>query len=127
RRALALAGRPRSARLAGVVTQVMMRSVRFCRRLAATTRPMASPGADQALTLELARAYRHSAATCWFSNNSIGMICDILSAVECAESEPASGVLASAYAELGGILGVVGLRQIGERVLPRALEVAEMS
>ena len=126
-RALALAGRPRSARLAGVVTQVLMRSVRFCRRLAATTRPLANPGADQALTLELARAYRHSAATCWFSNNSIGMICDILSAVECAESAPASSVLASAYAELGGILGVVGLRQIGERVLPRALDVAEMS
>jgi class 3 adenylate cyclase len=127
RHALALAGRPRSARLAGVVTQVLMRSVRFCRRLGANTSPTAEPDPKQTLTLEVAKAYRHSAAACWFSNDSVGMICDILSAVECAETAPTSSVLASAYAELGGILGVVGLRRIGERTLPRALGVAEMS
>jgi hypothetical protein len=104
-----------------------MRSVRFCRRLTATTSPTAKPDPKQALTLEVTRAYRHSAAACWFSNDSVGLFCDILSAVECAESAPASSVLASAYAELGGILGVVGLRRIGERILPRALGVAEMS
>jgi hypothetical protein len=104
-----------------------MRSVRFCRRLGATTSPTAKPDPKQALILEVARAYRHSAAACWFSNDSVGMICDILSAVECAETAPTSSVLASAYAELGGILGVVGLRQIGERILPRALDVAEIS
>jgi tetratricopeptide (TPR) repeat protein len=127
RRALALAGRPRPGRLAGVLTQAAMRAARVCRRHAANTGPIAKADPKQTLTLEVARAYRHSAAVCWFSNDSLGMTCDILSAVECAEKAPASSVLASAYAELGGILGVVGLRRVGERILRRALDVAEIS
>jgi class 3 adenylate cyclase len=127
RQALALAGRPRPGMRAGVVAQAVTRAARSYRRHTATTDSIAKADPKQTLTLEVARAYRHSAAFCWFSNDSIGMTCDILSAVESAKAAPASGVLASAYAELGGILGVVGLRRIGERILRRALDVAEIS
>jgi class 3 adenylate cyclase/tetratricopeptide (TPR) repeat protein len=126
RRALALAGRPRPSRLAGVVAHGVLRAARSSWRHV-IARPIAATDPRQTLTLDLAKAYRHSAAVCWFSNDSLGMTCDILGAVECGETAPASSVLASAYAELGGILGVIGLRKIGEPILRRALGVAQTS
>jgi class 3 adenylate cyclase/tetratricopeptide (TPR) repeat protein/energy-coupling factor transporter ATP-binding protein EcfA2 len=127
RRALALAGRARPPALAGLVRQGVGRTARFCLRRASKAQVAAGGNPEETLILELARTYRHSAAVSWFANDSIGMTCDILGAVECAEAAPASGVLASAYAELGGILSVVGLRRVGARMLRRALAIAEIS
>lgn len=74
--------------------------------------------------LEVAQAYRHSAEVCYFSNDMIGMICDSISSVECAEAAPPSAVLASASTELGGVLAIAGFRRVGERILRRAIRVA---
>ena len=75
--------------------------------------------------MDVARAYRHSAEVCYFNNDMLGMICDSVSAVAYASSLPPSAVLAGASTELGGILSIAGLRRIGERILQRAISMAE--
>ncbi len=127
RRALALTGRSRPSSRVGLVGEAMTRAARACLRQVWSRRSIGKTNPKPTLALELARTYRHSAAVSWFANDAVGMTCDILGAVECAEAAPVSAVLASAYAELGGILSVVGLRRIGARTLARALEAAEAS
>ena len=73
----------------------------------------------------MARAFRHSAEVCYFNNDMLGMICDSINAVAYASSVPPSAVLAGASTELGGILSIAGLRRIGERILNRAISMAE--
>ncbi len=75
--------------------------------------------------LDVARAFRHSAEVCYFNNDMVGMICDSVNAVVHASSAPPSAVLAGAATELGGILSIAGLRRIGERILNRAIAMAE--
>ena len=75
--------------------------------------------------LDVARAYRHSAEVCYFNNDLVGMVADSIGAVAYASSLPPSAVLAGASAELGGILSIAGLRRIGERILNRAIAMAE--
>ena len=74
--------------------------------------------------IEVARAYRHSANVCYYNNDMIGMICDSISAVDCAEVAGAPAELASASTELGGVLGIAGFQWTGERILRRAIAVA---
>lgn len=78
---------------------------------------------DRTLALDLARAYRHSAAYCFFSNDPVAMVCDTVAAVEWAQAVAPCADQASAYAELGGLLGIAGLRRIGEQLLGRAVEL----
>ena len=82
-------------------------------------------GRRSATTLDVARAFRHSAEVCYFNNDMLGMICDSIGAVAYASSLPPSAVLAGASTELGGILSIAGLRRIGERILHRAIAMAE--
>ena len=80
---------------------------------------------DARRALDIARAYRHSAEVCYFNNDMLGMLCDSVSAVTAAASQGPSAVLAGASTELGGILSIAGLRRAGERILQRAIAVAE--
>ena len=80
---------------------------------------------DARRALDIARAYRHSAEVCYFNNDMLGMICDSVSAVTAAASQGPSAVLAGASTELGGILSIAGLRRTGERILQRAIAMAE--
>jgi class 3 adenylate cyclase/tetratricopeptide (TPR) repeat protein len=98
--------------------------VRFCRLNVRRGIPSA-PAAGAETILDVARAFRHSAEVCYFNNDIIGMICDSVGAVAYASSLPPSAVLAGAAAELGGILSIAGLRRIGERILNRAIAMAE--
>jgi energy-coupling factor transporter ATP-binding protein EcfA2 len=120
--ALRLAGRTRPHTPAGLVAQA---GVRVCgmavRRLFRSRRR----DLDAAKIMDIARAYRHSAEVCYFNNDMIGMICDSVGAVAFASHLPPSAVLAGASTELGGILSVAGLRRIGERILQRAIAMAE--
>ena len=82
--ALRLAGGPVRIRTIGLVAQASCPSVRngdcgvcFRRR---GRRRMPSQ------TLDVARAYRHSAEVCYFNNDMLGMICDSISAVACASA-----------------------------------------
>jgi tetratricopeptide (TPR) repeat protein len=77
--------------------------------------------------LELARVYRHSTAECFFANDPLGLFCDSVSAIERARRAPPSVVLAGAYAELGGLFVIAGLRRLGRGVLRRAVRVAELA
>ncbi len=122
RQALSLAGQARPRTYAGLLLRAAFRGMRvYLRRVFAPN----SHRGDSSLTLELARAYRHSAEVCYFNNDTLGMICDSVSAVERAEAAEPSAVLAGAATELGGILTVAGLRRIGEKTLQRAIDVAE--
>lgn len=76
-------------------------------------------------TMDVARAFRHSGEVCYFDNRMFGMLCDSLSAVASATALGPSAVLVGASTELGGIVSVGGLRQTGERILERAMEMAE--
>jgi tetratricopeptide (TPR) repeat protein len=111
--------RPHSA--AALLAQA---AFRLCRLGARRTLPGA-PAAGAATTMDVARAFRHSAEVCYFNNDMLGMICDSISAVVQASSLPPSAVLAGASAELGGILSIAGLRRIGERILHGAIAMAE--
>jgi class 3 adenylate cyclase/tetratricopeptide (TPR) repeat protein len=78
-------------------------------------------------TMDVARAFRHSGEVCYFDNRMFGMLCDSLSAVAYATALGPSAVLVGASTELGGIVSVGGLRQTGERILERAIEMAEQA
>jgi hypothetical protein len=80
---------------------------------------------DSTQALDIACAYQHSAEVCYFNNDLVGMVCDDICAVATASRLPPSAVLAGASTQLGGILSVAGLRRIGERILQRAIAVAE--
>ena len=127
RRALGLAGIPRSARRGALSLKAVGRGARLgWHRFQSPNRPP-NVDADLALALEAAESYRHSAAACWFSNDWLGMICDSVSAAERAAISPNSAVFARSYAELGAILCVVGARWLGERILGRAQDIAAAS
>jgi class 3 adenylate cyclase/tetratricopeptide (TPR) repeat protein len=83
------------------------------------------PIAEGDHTIDVARAFRHSGEVCYFDNRMFGMLCDSLSAVAYATALGPSAVLVGASTELGGIVSVGGLRQTGERILQRAIEMAE--
>lgn len=120
--ALRLAGRPRARTRVGMV-------LRSCGHVCGMPlrRYRSQPPAPAAATrlLDLARAYRHSAEVSYFNNDMLGMICDSVSAVAAASALPPSPELVGASTELGGILSVAGLRSIGERILHRAIALAE--
>ncbi|HEX7281297.1 MAG TPA: AAA family ATPase [Vicinamibacterales bacterium] len=97
---------------------------RYLRLSARRTIP-AVPDAGAQTILDVARAYRHSAEVAYFNNDIVGMVCDSVAAVAYAWSLPPSAVLAGASAELGGILGIAGLRRTGERILNRSIAMAE--
>jgi hypothetical protein len=120
--ALRMAGRSRSYTSIGLVAQAgaQLCAMKIRRALPASWRTMAA-----SQTLDVARAYRHSAEVCYFNNDLLGMICDSICAVACASSLPPSAVLAGASTELGGILSIAGLRRLGERILQRAIAMAE--
>jgi hypothetical protein len=99
-------------------------ALRFSRLNVRRTLP-AAPDAAAATILDVARAYRHGAEVCYFNNDTVGMVCDSIGAVAFASSLPPSAVLAGASAELGGVLSVAGLRRVGERILNRAIAMAE--
>lgn len=120
--ALRLAGLPRAHTAVGLVAQV---SARVCQLKIRRVLPASWQTGDAALTLDVARAYRHSAEVCYFNNDMLGMICDSMSAVACASLLEPSAVLAGASTELGGILSIAGLRRTGERILQRAIAMAE--
>ena len=107
-----------------VVARMAQAAMRVCRLNARRTIP-ADPVAGAATILDVARAFRHSAEVCYFNNDMVGMICDSIGAVAYASSLPPSAVLAGASTELGGILSIAGLRRIGERILNRAIAMAE--
>ena len=119
--ALRLAGlsRPHSAPVLCVQA-----GARVCRMAFRRIVPPARLGGD-ATTMDVARAFRHSAEVCYFNNDMIGMICDSIGAMTYSSSLPPSAVLAGASTELGGILSIAGLRRIGERILHRAIGIAE--
>ena len=56
----------------------------------------ATAAVDSGTTLDVARAFRHSAEVCYFNNDMLGMICDSISAVT--------------YAVIGAALGGAGRR-----------------
>jgi AAA ATPase domain len=119
---LRLAGLQRAHHSVGLVAQA---GARLCRIGLRRVRTTASPRADSAQMLDVARAFRHSAEVCYFNNDMLGMICDSVSAVACASALPPSAVLAGASTELGGILSVAGPRRAGESILQRAIAMAE--
>ena len=106
---------------AGLLAQA---ALRFSRLNVRRTIPAARDAAA-ATILDVARAYRHSAEVCYFNNDLVGMVADSIGAVAYASSLPPSAVLAGASAELGGILSIAGLRRLGERILNRAIAMAE--
>lgn len=118
---LRLAGLRRSHSPAALLAQA---ALRVCRLSIRRFVPLPSVGSE-ATTLDVARAFRHSAEVCYFNNDMIGMIADSVGAVTYSASQPPSAVLAGASTELGGILSVAGLRRVGERILHRAIEIAE--
>jgi tetratricopeptide (TPR) repeat protein len=120
--ALRLAGRSRSHSSMGLLVQA---TGQLWRMKIGRALPAAWQVADTSQTLDVARAYRHSAEVCYFNNDMLGMICDSVSAVACASSQGPSAVLAGASTELGGILSIAGLRRIGERILQRSIVMAE--
>jgi AAA ATPase domain len=120
--ALRLAGRPRPHSSLALMVQASARLV--CLKLRRMV-PSMWPVADESRMLDVARAYRHSAEVCYFNNDMLGMICDSASAVACASTLEPSAVLAGASTELGGILSIAGLRRTGERILQRAITMAE--
>ena len=119
--ALRLAGLTRSHSTALLVAQAGARVFRL-----AVHRVVPPPrlGGD-ATTMDVARAFRHSAEVCYFNNDMIGMIYDSIGAVTYSASLPPSAVLAGASTQLGAILSIAGLRRIGERILHRAIAIAE--
>jgi hypothetical protein len=119
--ALRLAGLSRSHSAPVLLAQA---GARVCRMALHRIVPPPRIGGD-ATTMDVARAFRHSAEVCYFNNDMIGMICDSIGAMTYSSSLPASAVLAGASTELGGILSIAGLRRIGERILHRAIEIAE--
>jgi class 3 adenylate cyclase len=121
-RALDLGGCHRPGHASQLVAQAGARLVGIgVRRVAA---PML-PRPDPVRTMEIARAYRHSAEVCYFNNDMLGMLCDSLSAVAFASRLPPSAVWAGASTELGGIVSAAGLRPVGEWILRRAITIAE--
>jgi hypothetical protein len=119
---LRLAGRPRPHSSIALVLQAGARLGRLkLRRVFPSTWQVT----DTSEMLNVARAYRHSAEVCYFNNDMLGMICDSASAVACASTLEPSAVLAGASTELGGILSIAGLRRTGERILQRAITMAE--
>jgi class 3 adenylate cyclase len=120
--ALRAVGAPRPQTTLGLAVQLIAHFFRLStRRVLSTTRAVV----ETPHLLDVARAYRHSAEVCYFNNDMFGMICDSVSAVTVASALKPSAVLAGASTELGGILSVAGLRQIGERILRRAIATAE--
>ena len=120
--ALRLAGVPRSHSPIGLIAQA---AGRFSMLKMRGVLPQSWQPRDTSETLDVARAYRHSAEVCYFNNDMLGMICDSASAVASASSLGPSAVLAGASTELGGILSIAGLRRIGERMLQSAIAAAE--
>ncbi len=120
--ALRLAGRTRPHTSIALIAQAGAHLCGMGVRRALRSSPRV---ADPAQVMDVARAYRHSAEVCYFNNDMLGMICDSVSAVACASLLKPSAVLAGAATELGGILSVAGLRRIGERILQKAIAVAE--
>ncbi|MEO5739347.1 MAG: AAA family ATPase [Vicinamibacterales bacterium] len=120
--ALRLAGVPRSHTSIGLIAHA---SARTCLLKVRRALPLSWQSRDPSQTLDVARAYRHSAEVCYFNNDMLGMICDSANAVACASSLGPSAVLAGASTELGGILSIAGLRRIGERMLQGAIASAE--
>jgi tetratricopeptide (TPR) repeat protein len=109
----------------GTVALIAQATMRLLGRTARRRVRIAGRAVEASTTLDIARAYRHSGEVCYFSNDMLGMVCDSFSAVIFAESLKPSAVLAGASTELGGILSVAGLRRIGERMLRRAITMAE--
>ena len=120
--ALRLAGLTRPHSHAALAAQA---AVRLCGMRIRRAFPVGSGGPIRTITLDVARAFRHSAEVCYFNNDMLGMICDSISAVACASALPPSAVLAGASTELGGILSIAGLRRVGERILHRGIAMAE--
>jgi class 3 adenylate cyclase len=121
RAALVRAGRARPRTQLVLALQAAARAAKLTARFVL---PALRPRAPQPLMLEVARAYRHSANVCYYNNDMIGMICDGISAVDCAEAACAPAEIASASTELGGVLAIAGFQWPGERILRRAIEVA---
>ena len=120
--ALRLAGHPRPHTSIGLVVQA---GARLCGMGARRVLRSTQETADPSQIMDVARAYRHSAEVCYFNNDMLGMICDSVSAVAYASRLKPSAVLAGASTELGGILSVAGMRRTGERILQRAIAMAE--
>ena len=125
RRALALGGRRRPDSTAGLVTQSVWRLLCLQTRRLMKSAYKIPKMEEQELIQELTRSYRHSAYAGYFLNDPLGTMYDSINAVECAERITPSADLAGAYSELGGYLGVAGLRNTGWRLLGRAVRVAE--
>lgn len=120
--ALRLAGVPRSHSSIALLGHA---AARMCVLNVTRALPRSWQSRNPAHTLDVARAYRHSAEVCYFNNDMLGMICDSASAVACASFLGPSAVLAGASTELGGILSIAGLRTTGERMLQAAIASAE--
>lgn len=125
RRALAIAGRHRPHSHVSLLARAAEDAVTTITRHAFRRRP--GNAVDGETRLVHASAWRHSAASCWYSGDPVGMLCDSMSAVASAERAPPSPILAGACAELGGIVGVVGLRALGESLLRRAIRIGDLA
>ncbi|HNP29028.1 MAG TPA: AAA family ATPase [Nitrospirales bacterium] len=125
RRLLILANRTRPHSRAGLLAHATLLAIRCYWQNSPTHQGHAKLDEVYPIAHELAEAYKHSCAVCFFSNDPIGMMYDSLSAVEQAKMEPPSTILANSYADLGGILGLAGLRRIGEKMFDAAIEVAK--
>jgi tetratricopeptide (TPR) repeat protein len=77
------------------------------------------------VTMEVARAFRHSAEFCYFNADGPGMFCDDAGAVFYSWPRPLSAVLVGAFAELGGVAALLlRPRWAGEWMLQRAVDKA---
>ena len=122
RRALAVSGRARPQTAFGLLGKSLVRAVRL---ITLRMFPVTTDDAETSLRMDLACAHRHSAEVCYFNNDALGMVFDCLSAVRMSEQAPPSAVLASASAQLGGILSIAGLRKLGDGILKRGVQIAE--
>jgi tetratricopeptide (TPR) repeat protein len=122
--ALRLAGLSRPHTTVGGIAQAI---AHVCRLKARQLFPRRTrqPMDDPACLLDIARAYRHSAEVCYFNNDWRGMMCDSMNAVACASFLKPSAVLVGASTELGGVVSVAGFRRLGERMLQKAIALAE--
>jgi class 3 adenylate cyclase len=121
-KALGLAGVPRPQHVAGLRTQAV---ARWCRSQLERRWLAGKPPAHAERILNVARAYRHSAEVCYFNDDMAGMICDSANAASFAALLDPSTVGGGNSAELGGILGIAGLRRLGERILVQSIAKAE--
>ena len=122
RDALAVAGRNRPHSNHGIVANIVKHAIAwYGLRMLARSREQQT----MEVASDLARAYRHSAEVCYFNNDMLGMIHDCLGAARMAEQAPVSAIRGSAYAELGAIIGVAGLRRFGEGITETGVKMAE--